>query len=427
MPAGVLLTAFATNPSLAGGGPAWTAVHLLKAATDSPAAGYGFSAVFIDKVLRSSGDLDPQRARDHKFAGLPLARYVLPAAQFALRLRIAARQLRRDGRPLIADAHDVPSAYIARRLLPGTPLVVTIHTIGGWVPAGFLQLRPHLRGSRTERLLRRVETSAVRRADVVVFPSTGAARLFEGAYPGILAGKDVRVVNTGLDVTAIDRVGASRTGLDELRIGDRSLLLCVAAHVAEKGLDVLVDAIAALPPETRARTATVIAGRGPLSAELASRVQAKGLSDTIRLVGRVPDVIALMKAADVFVLPSRATVFDVVFLEAMAARLPVITTRLDGNLEMFGEDSALLVPPDDPLAVRDAIVSLLKNAPLRRSLAKRARRRLEQRFTLPKMFEGYISIYESLAAARTRGYWRDEKERDDGKAGGENTEQHPAV
>jgi glycosyltransferase involved in cell wall biosynthesis len=46
-----------------------------------------------------------------------------------------------------------------------------------------------------------------------------------------------------------------------------------------------------------------------------------------------------MKAADVFVLASRATVFDLVFLEAMAAGLPVITTRIDGNLEMFGEEA----------------------------------------------------------------------------------------
>ena len=427
MSAGVLLTAFAANPSLAGGGPAWTAVHLLKAATESPPGGHRFGAVFIDRILRSSDDLDPQQARDRRFAGLPPARYIWPAARFAARLRLAARGLRRDGRTLVVDAHDVPSAFIARRLLPGTPLVLTVHTIGGWVPAGFLQLRPHLRGSRTELLLRRVETSAVRRADIVVFPSAGAIRLFEDAYPGVLAGKDVRIVNTGLDIETIDRVPAGCTGLEELPIGGGSLVLCVAAHFAEKGLDVLIDAVGALPAETRAEIAVVVAGRGPLSEELESRIREKGLSGTIHLVGRVPDVIALMKAADIFVLPSRATVFDVVFLEAMAARLPVITTRLEGNLEMFGEDAALLVPPDDPLALRDAIVRLLENPPLRRSLAEAARRRLEQQFTLPKMLDAYVSIYESLAAARTDGYCRDEKERDGDKAGGEKAERRPAA
>ena len=426
MSAGVLLTTFASNPSLAGGGPAWRVVHLLKAATEAPPTHYSFSAVFIDKVLRSLGDLPPQ-ARDRKFAGLPLLHYLWPTAQYALRLRLAARGLRRGGRPLIVDAHDVPSAYIARHLLPSAPQVLTIHTIGGWVSAGFLQLRPHLQDSRAERLFRRVETSAVRRADVVVFPSDGAARLFEAAYPGILHGKSVRVVNAGLDVEAIDRVPAGGAHLQPLGIGGRRLLLCVAAHVHEKGLEVLIDAIAALPPETRAGTALVIAGRGPLSTELESRVRAKGLSDTVYLVGRVPDVIALMKAADAFVLPSRATVFDVVFLEAMAARLPVITTRIDGNLEMFGEDAAVLVPPEDPLAVRDAIVRLLENAPLRRSLAATARRRLQERFTLSKMLEGYVSVYESLTAARRDGYRRDAKERDGGKTGGKTAEQRSPV
>ena len=423
--AGVLLTAYAANPSFGGGGPAWTVISLLKAAANAP-PGYDFNAVFIDKLLRSVDDL-PRQARDRKFAGLPLAHYAWPTARYGARLRWTARALRRGGRPLIVDAHDVPSAYLAARLLPSAPQVLTVHTIGDWVSAGFLQLRPHLRGSLAERLLRHVETSAVRRAGVVVFPSSGAARLFESAYPGILSGKDVRVVNTGLDVKAIDRVPAGRAALEPLGIGDRKVLLCVAAHVAEKGLDVLIDAIAELPPETRATTAAVIAGRGPLSAELEARVRAKGLSDTVYLVSRVPDAIALMKASDVFVLPSRATVFDLVFLEAMAARLPVITTRIEGNLEMFGEDAALLAPPEDPLAARDAIVRLVSDASLRRSLAETARRRLEERFTLAKMLQGYISVYESLTAARRGGYWRDERETDGGKTDGRTTKERSAV
>jgi glycosyltransferase involved in cell wall biosynthesis len=94
---------------------------------------------------------------------------------------------------------------------------------------------------------------------------------------------------------------------------------------------------------------------------------------------------------------------------------------------MFGEDAAVLVPPEDPLAVRDAIVRLLENAPLRRSLAATARRRLQERFTLSKMLEGYVSVYQSLTAARRDGYRRDAKERDGGKTGGKTAEQRSPV
>lgn len=403
MSANVLLTTYASNPGIAGGGPAWRVVHLLKAARNGGASGHRFAAVFVDTVLRSIDDLAACDASDRKTAGLPLVRYAWPTAQYALRLRRTAGSLRRGGQPLIVDAHDVLSAYLARRLLPGTPQVLTIHTIGDWVSAGFLQLRPHLRASPAERFFRHLEKDAVRRADVIVFPSAGAERLFADAYPGILAGQDVRVINAGLDIEAIERAPADRSALEPYAIGERRLLLCVAAHVREKGLDVIIDAVAGLPPAVRDGIAVVIAGRGPLTAELQSRARASGVHCTVHFIDRVPDVIGLMKAADIFLLPSRAAVFDVVFLEAMAARLPVITTSVGGNPEMFGDDTALLVPPEDAVALRDTIVRLLDDDALRRSLAEAAYRRLQERFTLTRMLEGYISAYESLPTTPRNG------------------------
>ncbi|MFQ5472184.1 MAG: glycosyltransferase family 4 protein [Dehalococcoidia bacterium] len=371
---------------------------MLKGASDEDARRYRFGAVFIDAVLKSGRDLDLDAALERKSAGLPLLHYVWPTTRYALSLLLTGRSLRRFGPPLIIDAHDVLSAYLAGRLFPKTRQVLTIHTIGGWVSAGFIQLRPHLRGTWVERFFRYVEKAAVRRANAVVFPSRGAAELFELAYPGILAGKDMQVINPGLDVTAIDQVPADRTPIEPYGIGDRHLILCVAAHVREKGLDVLLNAVAGLPKKMRGGIAVVIVGSGPLTADLESQIQAKSLGGTVHLIDRVPDVISLMKAADLFVLPSLATVFDVVFMEAMACRLPVLTTRLSGNVEIFGEDCAVLVPPGDVKAISDALAKLLDDASMRDSLAAAARRRLQARFTLAGMLEDYASLYESLSA-----------------------------
>jgi glycosyltransferase involved in cell wall biosynthesis len=397
MTVNVILTAYATNPSFKGGGPVWTALELLRTAGTERHVQYRFTAVFVDKVLRSIDDVGPASATEDppKFGGLPLKSYLLPTARYLLRLRRTTRSLQ-PSETIILHAHDPISAYLARHVFLSYPQILTIHSIGSWVTAGFLQLRPHLRGSLVERFFRYVETDAVRHAKIVVFPSKQAAQLFEAHYPGSLSKKDVRVVNTGIDSEGIAATGANPTLLYEYEIQGKRLLLSVAPHVRQKGLHILIEAIAALPPSLREALVVLLIGRGPLTAELAGLVRERALEGTVKFVERVPEVIPFMKVADAFVLTPIETVFDLVFLEAMAAKLPVITTALPGNREMFGNDAALLVPPEDPVAIRDAIVRLLGDEALRRSLAEKAYRRVAEKFTLSRMLEEYVSLYEEL-------------------------------
>lgn len=400
MNARVLLTTYAANPAFGGGGPAWRVLQLLKAAAQARSRGYEMTAVFIDATLRTIDDLNAHSGRDRQFAGLPLVHYLWPTARYILRLWRTSVELRRAGRPLIVDAHDIPSAYLTRRVLPRARQVLTIHTIGDWVTSGFVQLRPQLQGTKTERLFRGLERSAVGQADVVVFPSRGAAALFGEAYRGLLEGKDVRVINAGLDQQAITAAAPDCSLLDHLSVGGRRLLLCVASHVREKGIDVLIEALGSLPEAGRREMAVVIVGRGPLTDDLRAMARARGLEGTLHFLSRVPDVAALMKAADIFVMTPRQSVFDVVFLEALAAGLPVIATRVGGIPEIFDDGSALLVPPEDPQAVASAIEELLKDEPKRESLAEAASRRLQEKFTLERMLEGYLAVYDSLAAGK---------------------------
>jgi D-inositol-3-phosphate glycosyltransferase len=359
---------------------------------------YTLTAVFVDKVVRSMGDLDtsggvePQRG----LAGLPLIRYFVPSAKYAWCLRRTSCSLGTSG-PVIVHAHDVMSAYLARRVLPSLPQILTIHTIGSWVTQGFLLHRPHLRGSPVERFFRHVERAAVRQAETVVFTSKGAAGLFDADCPGILSKKGVRIVYTGVDAQEIDATPADPGLLHRYGIEGKRLLLSVAPHVREKGLHTLIEAIASLPPTIRGSVAVLIVGRGPATKELTSLIQERGLAETVKFVVEwIPDVIPLMKVADMFVLAPIKTVFDLVFLEAMAARVPIITTAVGGNVELFDDQSAILLPPDDPISLRDAIMRLLADEALRTSLAENAYRRVLKNFTLSKMLEGYLSLYGEL-------------------------------
>jgi glycosyltransferase involved in cell wall biosynthesis len=397
MPINIVLTAYVANPSFKGGGPVWTALQLLKTAASQSDAEYRFTAVFIDKVLQSIDAAGPASATEDppKFAGLPLRSYLLPTARYLLHLRRTTRSLQ-PSETIILHAHDPISAYLARHVFLSYPQILTIHSIGSWVTAGFLQLRPHLRGSLVERFVRHVETDAVRHARIVVFPSKQAAQVFEAHYPGSLSRKDVRVVNTGIDSKEIAATCADPTLLCEYGLQGKRLLLSVAPHARQKGLHILIEAIAALPPSLKETLIVLLIGRGPLTAELATLVQERALERTVKFVERVPELVPFMKMADAFVLTPAETVFDLVFLEAMAAKLPVVTTALPGNKEMFGSDAALLVPPEDPAAVRDAIVRLLDDEALRRSLAEKAYQRVAEKFTPSRMLEQYLALYESL-------------------------------
>jgi glycosyltransferase involved in cell wall biosynthesis len=397
MPVNVVLTAYVANPSFKGGGPVWTALQLLKTAATESDVQYRFTAVFIDKVLRSIDDADPasDTKAPPKFAGLPLKSYLLPTARYLLRLRRTTRSLR-PSETVILHAHDPISAYLARHVFLPYPQILTIHSVGSWVTAGFLQLRPHIRGSLAERFFRHMERDAIRHARIVVFPSKQAVQLFEADYPDSLSSKDVRIVNTGIDSGEIAAACADPMLLCEYGIQGKRLLLCAAPHSRQKGLHILIEAITALPPSLKETLVLLLIGRGPLTSELAALVQERALESTVKFVERVPELIPFMKMADAFVLTPTETVFDLVFLEAMAAKLPVITTALPGNRQMFGSDAALLVPPEDPAAVRDAIVRLLDDEALRQSLVEKAYRRVTEKFTPSRMLEQYLDLYESL-------------------------------
>jgi glycosyltransferase involved in cell wall biosynthesis len=150
----------------------------------------------------------------------------------------------------------------------------------------------------------------------------------------------------------------------ELGIGDRSLVLAIGRLQRQKRLDVLVDAAAGWRGKERSPI-VVIAGDGPLRAELAAQITANGAP--VRLLGPRDDVADLLAAADLVALPSQWEAKSLVAQEALRAGVPLVTTAVGGLPALLG-DAAVFVPVGASAALQSAIEGLLADSGRREEL-----------------------------------------------------------
>lgn len=178
-------------------------------------------------------------------------------------------------------------------------------------------------------------------------------------------------------------------------------ILCNVANVGfRKGHDVLVDAMAevhARLPEVRCWIAGSTEHEPATVSAVQEAIASHRLEDTVHLLGRRRDVPELLNAADLFVLSSRQEGFPITILEAMAAGRPVIATDVGGCAEAVVDgETGLIVPPEAPEALADAIVALLEDPDRAREMGEAGRRRVEREFTVDRMVEQHLELYEAL-------------------------------
>lgn len=163
--------------------------------------------------------------------------------------------------------------------------------------------------------------------------------------------------------------------------GDR--LLCVAAIIPGKGHDVLIDALAAISDRPwRCVCAGSIERDPAFVADLGRRIRDRGLDGRITLTGALdPDALAAAYAdADLLVLPTRGETYGMVVTEALARGLPVVASDVGGVGEALGtapdgDRPGMLVPPNVPAALADALRTWLDDRDLRARLRAAARGR----------------------------------------------------
>jgi glycosyltransferase involved in cell wall biosynthesis len=203
------------------------------------------------------------------------------------------------------------------------------------------------------------------------------------------------VIPYGIALERFERCDA--TLVNELRrqYGER-LILSVGRLVYYKGFEYLIRAM------TEVRGKLLIIGAGPLEPKLRGLTSSLGLNDKVIFAGEIQneDVVPYYHASDVFALASvaRSEAFGIVQIEAMAAGVPVVNTRLDSGVPFVSLDgqTGLTVPPADPEALAAALNRLLDDPNLRRSFGEQARARARNEFSLETMISRMMALYETV-------------------------------
>lgn len=238
-----------------------------------------------------------------------------------------------------------------------------------------------------------VERALTRRAQRVIAITHSLAR-FVVERVGLPARK-VEVVHYGLDDPP-EPWGAG----SEPPAGGR-LLVAVARLVEQKGLDVAVRALPDLPADVR----LAVLGEGPERARLEALARDLGASDRLLLPGRVGDVGAWLRQADVVVHPARWEGFGLALLEAMLAGKPVVASSVSSIPEIVADgETGLLVEPDDAPALARALESLLGDAALAARLGEAGRARARSEFSVERMTSATLAVYDrALTGGLKRG------------------------
>ena len=254
-------------------------------------------------------------------------------------------------------------------------------------------------------LARPLETWLCRRAEAVIGPT--AVHLESSDRAREIAAKGV-VVPFCVDASMAspDKADPGAVAAIRERFGGRRIVFALGRLVPYKGFDVLIEASGLLPPDA----VTVIGGGGPLLGEFNARVAREGLSDRVRLVGRIPDaeLSNWFAACDVFCLPSvtRAEMFGIVQLEAMAFGKPVVSTAIPRSgvprVNLDGQ-TGLVAPPGDVQALAGALSRLLGDRALAKRLGDGGRAAVAGPYSPPAVAQGLLAAYErALPGFRAR-------------------------
>jgi glycosyltransferase involved in cell wall biosynthesis len=316
----------------------------------------------------------------------------IPAARMSTYLFggiAAAARLIRSERPDVVHGHwAIPTgliAVVASGLTGRRPVIVTAHR---------KDIEVAQSGSRVAGALARF---TLRRADRVVAVSSALrAKLVDemGSDPAL-----VSIVPMGVDTTAFapSDMTAARSGLQIAP--DARLVLFVGGLIPVKGVADLIEAMPSIEPDDPA-TLLVLAGHGPLEAELRTRAADLGWSERVRFLGAVAhdDLPRWMNAADVLVLPSYSEGLPVCLMEAAATGLPMVATDVGGSAEVLALDPRnVLVSPGDVEGLAAAITTVLA-APRSERTSMLGSAPL---FTLDGCIDRMEQLYEEVVDARS--------------------------
>jgi glycosyltransferase involved in cell wall biosynthesis len=287
--------------------------------------------------------------------------------------------------PDVLHGHGAKGAALVR-LAPRRAGAIRVCTPHG----GTLVYAPGTLAGGFFRLLERLMSG---RTDLFLFESNFAASEF--ARTIVQPRGPVRVVCNGVGAAEFAPLGSRPDATDVVFVGELRFL---------KGVDVLLEALAILKKRAGPTISATIAGDGPDAQQFKDLSERLEVADQVSFVGHVPAREAFAMGR-ILVMPSRAESLPYVVLEAGAAGMPIIATRVGGIPDIFGPQSSRLVPPDDAATLAKALgVALADPGELKRT-AETLQARVRAHFTIDAMVDGGLAAYrEALATQQARQF-----------------------
>ena len=374
-----LLTVLALDPQL-------YKVILIKGSTSE-------SAMTSAELQNVNQQLAAARDRGVEIINLPsLVRRIAPWNDF--KAFVMLWSLIRRYKPHIVHTHTSKAGVLGRLAawLAGVPAI--IHKPHGHVFYGHF-------GPRVSRFFLLIERLLSRITDHVVALTPMEAR--DHLTLKVLTADKISIIHSGVELNRYHTTTRKRQQKkEELGISPDALVVgFVGWLIPIKGVIYLVKAMAEVV-QRYPNSLLLLVGQGDERGEeeikIREKVESLRLEDRVRFLGWRSDVNEIMGCFDIFVLPSLNEGMGRVLVEAMAAGLPIVASRVGGipDLVKHGENG-LLVPPANPGALEQAISDLLSDKPRRKRMAKTGKKMCRP-YSVEAMVEKIENLYSKLLA-----------------------------
>jgi glycosyltransferase involved in cell wall biosynthesis len=277
---------------------------------------------------------------------------------------------------------DVTGFLATRRL--GLPIISTVH---GWTPIN-VKLK----------LFEALARLCLQRFAKVICVSR---ELYAGLLQAGVKIERLVLLPNAVSTGSVSSENAVETLLASLGVAsDERIVLTVGRLSPEKGLDILLSSFRDISADFGGKLRLIIVGDGPNRAELERLANHLGLASRVTFTGFRDDVAGFYAAAELFVLPSHTEGAPMALLEAMAAGLPVVCSRVGGIPDIVTDGvDGVLVTPGDPRILSGAMRDLLTNTDLASVLSARARETVASRFAPEPWAISIENIYREVCSS----------------------------
>ena len=293
----------------------------------------------------------------------------------------------------VVNTHTAKAGFVGRTAawLARSPLI--IHTAHGLVV--------HENLSRLKKFIYKfLEKWIGKKTDafIVVTDKVGE----ELVKAGIAEKNKIHRIYNGIDLEKFAAVkNISRENLKQkFKISNNDFIIGTLSRlVSDKGLEDLISAFKIIR-EKNPKTKLVVAGDGPLKNSLIQLAENLGIKNYVFFIGWQDDVPGTLALFDVFCLPTLREGFGYVFLEAQAAGIPVVATKIEPLTETMQDGiSALLVPTRSPEEIASAILKIIEDEQLKKTLIENGNKNVGERFNQKDQLNQITELYNKLLAS----------------------------